>query len=486
MTSRARALSRDVAVYGIGEVAVKAFGFITIPIYTRLFTPDEYGVLGYVTTVAGLLSAVLILGGDSAYARYFFAAASDAERRVITTTWIGFLAGWSVVAVLILLPFTPAFATWSFGDDSRVALFIASFLAAPVMLVNRMCGQILRNRFQATAFTTLNLVSIGLTVALSIGAAAGLGLGLVGVVLGILAAELVMLPVRVWSAREMFGARFSPSVLGRLLAFGLPLVPTSIAYWVFLTSDRIVLAQLSTLEQVGLYSVAVGLVAVPSVAIAAVGQAWTPHAIEAYEADRDDAQRLVARVAHYVLAGFGLLCVAVTAFAAEALQLLTTREYLPATAVVGPLAIAMVAQASTSVTALGITMTKRTTYLAVVAWAAALVNLALNVALDGSYGMIGAAWATTAAYGLLTAVYLVVSQRLWHVAFRWGPLATGLGLTVAFTLVAGFIPEMPVIQSVVVKSAYCLAYAASLAVFGVVPRSDLAAAARWVRGDRAD
>ena len=73
--SRLGRLSRDFVVYGLGEVFVKAFGLISIPIYTRAFDPNQYGVLAFVSTIAGLVSSVLILGGDSAYARFFFEAA---------------------------------------------------------------------------------------------------------------------------------------------------------------------------------------------------------------------------------------------------------------------------------------------------------------------------------------------------------------------------------------------------------------------------
>jgi O-antigen/teichoic acid export membrane protein len=77
-------LSRDLAVYGFGEALVKVVYLISIPIYTRLFAPNEFGVLSYVTTVAGLLGAVLALGGDSAYARYYFEARTDEARRHVT------------------------------------------------------------------------------------------------------------------------------------------------------------------------------------------------------------------------------------------------------------------------------------------------------------------------------------------------------------------------------------------------------------------
>ena len=38
-------LSRDLLVYGLGELLVKAFSLITLPIYTRIFTAPEVGAL---------------------------------------------------------------------------------------------------------------------------------------------------------------------------------------------------------------------------------------------------------------------------------------------------------------------------------------------------------------------------------------------------------------------------------------------------------
>src|ERR687896_1666934 len=91
-------LSRDLVVYGFGEVVVKAFGLITIPIYTRIFSPEEYGALSVVLTLAGLFIAIVALGGDSAFVRYFLAARTLQERRGGTPPQNGFLGGGGVVA----------------------------------------------------------------------------------------------------------------------------------------------------------------------------------------------------------------------------------------------------------------------------------------------------------------------------------------------------------------------------------------------------
>lgn len=462
LTTLHRRLSRDFLVYGFGEVAVKLFSLLTLPIYTRIFAPAEYGALSIILTLSGLLMAVVILGGDSAYARFFFAARTFEERQRITSSWIGFLGLWSVAVVLVLLPFSPQIADWALTGDVRSALIAVPLVSVPIVLVNRMCAQVLRNEFRARAFTVLNIASIALTVGFGLFAAVVLEMGVLGILIGSLCGEALMLPVRIWFARGMLRASFSGRVLGPLLAFGVPLVPISLAYWVFLVSDRILLAQLSTLEQVGLYSVAASLVGLTSIAISALGQAWSPHAVRVYEEEPDHAPRLFGRMMTYVLAGFGFLCVGITVFAPELLAALTGPGFSGAAMAVGPLAIGMVAYASTQITAGGISLRMQTKYLALHAWLAALLNVGLNLVLIPRFGMLGAAWATMVAYIFLTLAYLVTSQRLWAVSYESRRSLIIVAVTIALTVGGALMPSLPLAQAVLVKGAYCLLFPVAL------------------------
>src|SRR5438477_586844 len=134
---------RDTAVYGGGDLLVRATGFLTLPMYTRVFSPAEYGVWGYATTAVGLLDGVLALGGDSAYARYYFAARTFEERQILTSTWLAFLALWSFGVVLLALPLSGLFSQWSFGSTEHALLFVVVLLSAPVGLIGAILGEAL-------------------------------------------------------------------------------------------------------------------------------------------------------------------------------------------------------------------------------------------------------------------------------------------------------------------------------------------------------
>lgn len=470
-------LSRDILVYGVGEVVVKAFGLITLPVYTRIFSPEEYGTLSIVLTVAGLVMAVVALGGDSAFVRYFLAARTFHDRQVVTSTWIGFLGAWSVAATVLLLPLSGPLSELATGAGSAGGLMAIGLLITPLRLINLMCAQVLRIEFRAGAYTILNVTTLALTVSLGLIGAVVLDLGLLGVVLGMLAAEVAMLPLRIASARHLLAWQFSGSALLQLLKYGIPLVPTSLAYWVFTTSDRVLLGNLSTLEQVGLYSVAASLVSLTNIAITALGQAWSPHLFRTYEEDPSVAGLLSARMFTYILAGFGSIAVGMTVFAQDLIGLVAGEQFSASAAAVAPLAAGTIAYATTQVTAGGISLTGRTGYLALYSWLAAGINIVLNLLLIPRFGMVGSAWATAAAYVSLTAAYLVTSRRLWPFTYPWRRAATVILLTALAMTLGAILPAslgaFPWVGMLVLKVAYCLAFVAMLFVVGGLDRAEL-------------
>ena len=487
MTTSVRKIFRDFLLYGGSDFAWKLLGFVTLPIYTRIFTTAEYGILSYTFSFTLLLMSVVLVGGDQVYVRFYFEADGDEERRTLTPTWLLFLALWGSLVALALLPWSGALARWSFEADGYAPLIVVAILGVPVGLINRVCGHVLRARFQPGLGAALNLATAAMSIVFGLIGAVPLGMGLFGIFAGILVAEIVMLPLRLWSVRPLLRPRFSLSLLRRALAFGIPLVPTVLAAWVFTMSDRLMLSKLASLEEVGLYSVAAALVSVISLANVALAQAWGPHAVVAYERTPARAPAFYGQIMTYVLASFGLLCVAVTTFGAEILHLLTVQEFYPAAKVIGPLALGIVAYATSQVTGIGVILRKKTKRLAVLSVCAAALNIVLNLVLIPRFGMMGAAWATAFSYLALTLGYLVAAQRLFATAYERRRGLTIIVLLVAFTLGVEYLPSLPLASSLALKGTYFAAFIGALFLLRAFDRREIEAlrmfcSRAWRRG----
>ena len=72
--NRLRQLGKDSMIYGMGGIAAKGVSFLTLPIYTRIFSPAEYGSIEMLAVISSFLAALLVMGMDSAQSMFFFQA----------------------------------------------------------------------------------------------------------------------------------------------------------------------------------------------------------------------------------------------------------------------------------------------------------------------------------------------------------------------------------------------------------------------------
>lgn len=466
MTVRTSSLLQDVSAYGIGNLIARAAGFVTFPIYTRLFSPQEYGLLALVWTTTGFLGPFLAIGSDTVYARFYFQAESDREKRTLTTTWFGFLLFWSSTVVVIAMVFRTPISELIFGSGRHSTLLLIGLISAPVSLLQAMLLQILRNQFRSKLYVALSVGTSLFGTTLGLVAVLVLGAGILGVVAGTLLGILMALPLHFFFTQSSFAADFAPHLLRPLLAFGLPLVPSGMAFWVFQSSDRYMLRGLATLDEIGLYAVAV-TAASPLMAVAAgLGQAWLPHAVSSYEDEGNDAKELVSQVYARTVTLSAIGAILLALLAREALMVLAGDPFLAAASAVGPLAIGGAATLTIKIASTGIFIKKKSQYDAIYTWVAAGVNVALNILLIPVMGMVGAAWATAGAYLTLCILLTWASQRLWPVALSSWRLAvvtlTAIGVVAATPL----LPELPFWHSLGLKAAVGLVVSMAVLAIG--------------------
>jgi O-antigen/teichoic acid export membrane protein len=410
-----RAVSRDVAIYTIGTVVANGVLYLAVPIYTRVFPPAEYSKFAFVTTVSGMLAGILVLGGDTALARFWFQDAALAARRTLCLTWVCFLAVWATVVCTLLSPLAPAVASFTLEQRSASNLFLVSLATLPIAQTSRMVAQIMRNQFRPIPFVLTGVMLGCLSLGGGLFFAVGLDLGVTGVLIGILTAETLVLVVRTFLTLDMFSGTFDRALLRKLLRFGIPLVPVTVSFWVFSAADRVVVGKVAGLEELGFYSVAVTVTLVFVVLTSAVSQAWLPRAMQLFEQDRDRAAVAIGDSLTYYVFGLGVLASVIAALSPEVIAVLSGPEYAPAAAAIPLLCMGSVAYGSQTITATGMTMMHRTGRLAVISLVAAAVNVVAAVTLVPPFGIAGAAAATVIGYLLLTLGYLHASQRLWPI-----------------------------------------------------------------------
>jgi O-antigen/teichoic acid export membrane protein len=411
-------LLRHTSVYAAGSIAAQVVGVILVPVYTRVFSPGQYGVIDIIATVSALLTLLFIAGQDSAVARYFIDAGSAKGKREVASTGILYVAASAFLVVLILAPFSAVLAQELFKSGDYGLVFLLGLLVVPFAVTTNMFNNLLRFKFQPVKSAVLSvgvpLVQTLLTILLVV----FWNSGIIGVYIAALITNLTASVAGYLLTRNEISITISAGTLKKLLSFGLPYLVLSLSLYVMTYSSRYLLNYFSGLAEVGLYGVGYRIAAVIGMVTAGFELAWGPFVMSTYR--EDDSGRLFARIFDYTSVVVCLAILGLSLFSRELLLLFATPAYADAFRVVPFIAASIVTYTLGAYFAIGIGLTGRTIHIGWTGLLAALVNIAAGILLIPLWGMVGAAAASFVSYLLLSTILLAISQKLRYVPFRFG------------------------------------------------------------------
>jgi O-antigen/teichoic acid export membrane protein len=450
-------LGSQSAIYGLGGILSRLIAVFLLPIYTGYLGTNGFGRIETIIALVGVLVIVLRMGITSAFFRFYFDADTDEQRRVVVRTSFWFTMGMASLGLAVGLAFAGPISHALKLDDPW--LVRAGFVGLWAQMNYAQMTSLFRVEQRPVSFAIASvanvLITIGSTVALVVGAHKGAIGAVVGNFVGTLAVYVVLLGYR----RYQLGLQFDRRLLREMNGFGMPLVPAALFLWAINFSDRLFIGQFKGQAEVGVYSLAVRVASVIVFLMTAFQLAWPAFAYSI----RDDAEakRTYAFVLTYLLFVTSWLSLALGALAPWIVDLLAPHKFHRAAEAVPLLAFATAAYSGYSVLAIGIGRARKTQYNWIVAGAAAIVNVALNLILIPRYGMMGAAIATVAAYVALFVAMWLNSRRVYPVAYQWRRVLTAAGAAVALTALArGFDASLPLAIALV------LAYPLVLAALG--------------------
>jgi O-antigen/teichoic acid export membrane protein len=182
-----------------------------------------------------------------------------------------------------------------------------------------------------------------------------------------------------------------------------------------------------------------------------------------------------------------LLTALLSATARDLLDLMTKGLFIEAAPVVAWTALAVLFQGVYLLTSIGLNLTKQTRYYPVSTMSAAAANVALNFVLIPQFGLIGAAWANTAAYALQALLAFMFSQRFYPMTYEYGRLARiAVVGAVAYVVGAGLPSAGPIVDIALRGMAVFAVFAGLLWMTGFFKAEELAVLATLRRARASD
>lgn len=485
MLQRLVGLFRNVAIYGLGDVATSLVSFLLLPVYVRYLTPEDYGVISLLLTVEVVAKIVFRWGVDASFMRLYFDCPDEGARQRLASTIFWFLAAVNGTLLVAALLAAPALSQHLFASTRHTTVlqltlantFIVGFYFLPF--------HVLRIKGQSPQFIALSFARSAGTLVLRLLLVVVFKLGVLGVVLADVFVTVVFSAVLARWFLPLLRTVFSRGVLREVLAFGLPRVPHGVAHQVVAVADRYLLTMFVSLREIGLYSIGASFGLAMKLFLSAFEYAWAPFYFATMNAPC--AKRTFSLVTTYGIAILALLAAGLSAVSTDVVRLMTKPAFYEAARVIPWIGLGVAFQGVYLLTSIGLNITKQTRYYPVATLAAAGTSITANLLLIPRFGALGAAWANTIAYAVLAVAGLVLSQRFYPIRYEgWRIARVTLAAAAAYVFARLLVPTSlaPLASLLLHGGLVVVAYPVFLWATGFYRPEEVAVMARIVAGLR--
>lgn len=401
-------LLSNTAIIGVGTLGSKLLVYLLVRLYTSILSNEEYSIASNITDMATLLIPLISLGIGEAVFRF----AMDKKYRQNEVFTLGFVA--VGLGALLLPPLALLF--WNIDYFHDYVWLLVVYVLASVVHTN--CSQFIRARAQFKLYALQGILNTLLTIGCNILFLIPLQMGVIGYVLSVAVADLLssvfmFLSAGLW--RFLSFRSLQKSTLKAMLVYSLPLIPTTVSWWVTNVSDRYMITFMKNDAVNGLYAAAYKIPTLLMVLIGIFNSAWKYSAVS--ERDRGEGAAFFSNVYRGFVAALFCVSGGIIAFSKVLSALMFGQEFRSAWIYIPVLTLAMAFSALSSFTGTIFIVEKKSRYSFTTALSAALINVVLNFLLIPLFDQpesaaMGAALATLAAYFVMFILRLIHSTRL--------------------------------------------------------------------------
>ncbi|MBN4049762.1 oligosaccharide flippase family protein [Bacteroidales bacterium AH-315-N07] len=410
-----RFFAKSVLIYGIASSIGKFIGFFLVPIYTRVFSPEQYGIIDLISTVVSFLAILGMLQLESAISRYYYEAKDNYKRIQFISTAFWTIAVSSVLWTVLTLLFAKTLSIALFNTpEYKNIILLASFII-PVSNLFGYFTVIMRFLKKPVHFTIIVLTQILASVGISIWLVVIERIGVIGVFIGQLSGFFIGCVVMLIYLRSFISLHWNKRVLIEFFRYSLPLVPSVAGTWINSYANRFIMLGYLTVTDIGLYTVALKISSVFALFQNAFSMAWGPYFWETLK--KPEHKEIYKKLSIYVTVIVFAMVVIFAFFAKELLILLTTDAYIAAAPLVGLLAFSAGITMVNPTIGVGPQIVKKTEYVTGILLISVMVNVGSLFILVPYVGLIGVPISLLIGSIAMFIISWYISEKLYFIGF---------------------------------------------------------------------
>ncbi|HEY59761.1 MAG TPA: oligosaccharide flippase family protein [Anaerolineae bacterium] len=466
MLSKFKKLTKESVIYGLGGAGSKFINLLLLPLYSRIFSVAEYGVIDVITIIT-VLASTLLTSGTGAALSYFFFEYPKKEARKRTVSVLGiYTFTINILIVLIINLFAEPisnliFAETRFADYIRIAA-----LAIPFTGIYNLNLNLARLQRKPISYITISIPFLVTTLLLNIYLVLGKKAGVSSVFWSNAIATMIFSFVGIFINFEFYEFKFDFSRFREMFIYWIPMAFVGICTWLMTSSDRIMLTKLSNLEEVGKYAAGIRIASIMGFFAQAFRLANLPFI---FETSKDkDAPKVYSLTLSYYLLLSSILVVLLSLFARPALKVLATSNYESAYVIVPALAFAIVADGTSQITSIGALLTKRTGLVGIVTAISALIMIIMLYLFIPIWGGVGAALSALISYLSFNLFFIAVSHNDYSIPFEFNRILRILMTSSLIIIFSLLISPSEYYQQIILAVVLFMIYLVSIPAFSLI------------------
>jgi O-antigen/teichoic acid export membrane protein len=429
-------LSKDSLYYGVSTALRRFFSLFTAPIMTRIFTPDDYGVMGLITSTIAFASLILTFGINGGIFRHYYEV-NDEEKKVLLFSGISSFTIILTLFVVFGIVFADSISNILFKSDHYANILRIALIQIPIVQLFEHFTTLLRYQKKVKQFVLISGLQLFLNLMFLLLYVVYLKLGLVGVYLNTITANAIPLIVIIIMLRKFYTIKFNLVYIKNCLAFSIPLMPGWVINMYLMQSSIFFLQASHSTTEVGLFSIATRIATISGMLMSIFFLAWDPLSYKLIkEKEKHHIYDSVARVFIFVVS---ILVIFITFFAKEVLIILTTEKYYSAYEIVGFIALGLMTFYLNYFIGMGIIISKKTIYQSYARFFGAITSSIIFFLFIPKYGIYAAAIGLITGYLTSSIGLYIFSYRLYRLPYNVKRLSISYFITLVSIILYFFL-----------------------------------------------
>ncbi len=427
MIEKLKQLSKETAVYGVSTIVGRFLNFLLVPLYTNVFTTSEFGIFSNIYAYLAFLNIVFIFGMDAAFMKYFSLSEDRLSKTKTFSTPVIFTTITSVLLCVILYLFHEQISEKILipPDFSYLSLYVIAILFFDTLTLIPFAY--LRMERKPVKFATIKILNICINFSLNLILILVFDFGIEAIFISNLAASILSMVLLIPDFMANFSLSIDYQILKKMLKFGLPYLPASIAAVMVQLVDVPIVRALTDDSTLGIYRANYKLGIFMMLFVQMFSYAWQPFFLT--NAKEKNAKELFSKVLTLFLLAASLIWVVLSLFLDDLAKIeffhgksLIGKEYIEGIIIIPVILLAYIFHGMYINFTAGIYIEEKTKYFPMITGIGAVSNVISNLLLIPILGILGAAISTLISYILMAAGLFFTSQRFYKIEYEYGKI----------------------------------------------------------------